>query len=358
MGCGLCRRSTWHLLPNELRARRTRRVVVGGVRGRHSVGRSPALGRQKRHPPDLGLDGGQPRPPGRQARGRSRDAGRPRSLGKTDGGDARTSSPKPKSSPSPARDPTHGTKPLFGGVPSFRGALLNAGLEPEECAAIEQALQHIVDFRRCRPEHKLIVERDETAGLKRFEYHPSATEFVEVTRGEDGVVSRRTDPGEGRANADRTSGFGGNVDRRRLGRHRASRRSGHVFRRGVRRPDQFRRCKRARATFSASSSTRSRWTASSLRYGRVQALEYDGQRTGKMQAFYYRGRQDPGAVLRRQRARDARRLASHATSLRPTLLPIQPKTFPSDSEAHGPASRGGLRRADRNAGVGRRLTVA
>ncbi len=54
----------------------------------------------------------------------------------------------------------------FGGVPSFRGALLNAGLEADECAAIEQALQHIVDFRRCRPEHKLIVERDEicTAG--------------------------------------------------------------------------------------------------------------------------------------------------------------------------------------------------
>ncbi len=174
----------------------------------------------------------------------------------------------------------------FGGVPSFRGALLNAGLEADECAAIEQALQHIVDFRRCRPEHKLIVERDETATLKRFEYHPSQTEFVEVTRGEDGLfraeqirvkvertptaraASVVTSIGDGLVGIGLPAGlatffveaFEGQIN------FALQARKGDVFRIIL---------------------DEERVDGEFLRYGRIHALEYDGQRTGKVQAFYY-----------------------------------------------------------------------
>ena len=173
------------LLPDELRARRTRRIIVGGLIGTLVVGAlllwiarsvipqtwtwmEDKLGRQEEQlAANLGLPEGPPTA--------DLDAGIEDALTDAERLALTRSSPN-------ARYET-----LFGSTPSFRGALLEAGLEPEECAEVEQALQHIVDFRRCRPEHTLIVERDENAALKHFEYHPSATEFVEVTRGEDGV---------------------------------------------------------------------------------------------------------------------------------------------------------------------------
>ncbi|MGB5695128.1 MAG: M23 family metallopeptidase [Polyangiales bacterium] len=181
----------------------------------------------------------------------------------------------------------------FGTVPSFRGALLEAGLEEDECAAIEQALQHIVDFRRCRPEHRLIVERGEHAELKRFEYHPSATEFVAVTRGEDGVfraeqirvkvertpiaraASVQTSIGDGLVGIGLPAGlatffveaFEGRIN------FALEARQGDVFRIVV---------------------DEERVDGEFLRYGRVHALEYDGQRTGKVQAFYYETGNAPG----------------------------------------------------------------
>ena len=175
---------------------------------------------------------------------------------------------------------------LFGTTPSFRGALLAAGLEPEECAEIEAALQHIVDFRRCRPEHRLIVARDENAELEHFEYHPSPTEFVEVTRGADGVfraeqirvkvertpiaraASVETSIGDGLVGLGLPAGlatffveaFEGRVN------FALQARKGDVFRIVV---------------------DEERVDGELLRYGRVHALEYDGQKTGKIQAFYY-----------------------------------------------------------------------
>ncbi len=174
----------------------------------------------------------------------------------------------------------------FGTVPSFRGALLEAGLEPEECSEIESALEHIVDFRRCRPEHTLIVERDENAGLKHFEYHPSATEFVAVTRGADGIfraeqirvqvervpiaraASVETSIGDGLVAIGLPAGlavffveaFEGRVN------FALQARKGDVFRIIV---------------------DEERVDGELLRYGRVHALEYEGQKTGKIQAFYY-----------------------------------------------------------------------
>jgi murein DD-endopeptidase MepM/ murein hydrolase activator NlpD len=272
------------LLPNELRARRTRRLVLSAVVGAVVLGAlllwiarsvipqawawmEDALGHQ-----DAKL---------------AADLGMPEDLapGEADGGVEEELSEEQALALSRSR-PNARYETLFGGVPSFRGALLNAGLEDDECAAIEQALQHIVDFRRCRPEHRLVVERDETAGLKHFEYHPSATEFVEVTRGEDGLfraeqirvkvertpvaraASVETSIGDGLVGIGLPAGlatffveaFEGQVN------FALQARKGDVFRIIV---------------------DEERVDGEFLRYGRVHALEYDGQRTGKVQAFYY-----------------------------------------------------------------------
>jgi murein DD-endopeptidase MepM/ murein hydrolase activator NlpD len=272
------------LLPNELRARRTRRLVLGAVLGAVVLGAlllwiarsvipqtwawmEDALGHQDAK---LAADLGMP------------DALAPAEV---DGGVEEALTEEQQLALSRSR-PNARYETLFGGVPSFRGALLNAGLEDDECAAIERALQHIVDFRRCRPEHRLVVERDETAGLKRFEYHPSATEFVEVTRGEDGLfraeqirvkvertpiaraASVETSIGDGLAGIRLPAGlatffveaFEGQIN------FALQARKGDVFRIIV---------------------DEERVDGAFLRYGRVHAVEYDGQRTGKVQAFYY-----------------------------------------------------------------------
>ena len=207
------------------------------------------------------MDGGRTRPSGRQARGRPRHAGRPRT------GRSRTAESKKQLTEEQAlalsrSRPNARYETSFGGVPSFRGALLNAGLEEDECAAIEQALQHIVDFRRCRPEHRLVVERDETAGLKRFEYHPSATEFVEVTRGEDGLFRAE----QIRVKVERTPSRGPLRWKRRSVMAWWASDFPPAWPRFSSKPSKAKstsRCRRARATFSGSSSTRNGWTASS-----------------------------------------------------------------------------------------------
>jgi len=182
---------------------------------------------------------------------------------------------------------------LFGTVPSFRGALLNAGLEPEECNEIEQALQHIVDFRRCRPEHKIIVERGDNAELKHFEYHPSSTEFVSVSRSPEGAfraeqihvqvertpiaraASVETSIGDGLAALGLPAGLAAFFTEAFEGRINfpLQARKGDVFRILV---------------------DEERVDGQFLRYGRVHALEYEGQRTGKAQAFYHQMGSEPG----------------------------------------------------------------
>ncbi|MBW1876129.1 MAG: M23 family metallopeptidase [Deltaproteobacteria bacterium] len=272
------------LLPNELRARRTRRLVVGAVVGAVVLGALLLWVARSVIPQTW--DWMEDRL-GRQDAKLAADLGMPEDLvpGDADGGIEEELTKEQELALARSR-PNARYETLFGGVPSFRGALLNAGLEADECAAVERALQHIVDFRRCRPEHTLIVERDETARLKRFEYHPSATEFVEVTRGEDGLfraeqirvkvertpiaraTSVETSIGDGLVGIGLPAGlavffveaFEGQIN------FALQARKGDVFRIIV---------------------DEERVDGEFLRYGRVHALEYDGQRTGKVQAFYY-----------------------------------------------------------------------
>jgi murein DD-endopeptidase MepM/ murein hydrolase activator NlpD len=272
------------LLPEELRARRARRMVVSTIAGAGVLGAllfwiarslipqawasvEDAPGTQEAKPAaDLGMQ----------------DAIVSRAP---DAGAQQEAIAEPSLGPLQSR-PNARYETLFGPVPSFRGALLNAGLEPDESEEIERALEHIVDFRRCRPEHKLVFERDENAELKHFEYHPSPTEFVEVTRSESGAyraeeirvqveripiaraASVTTSIGDALVTLGLPAGlavffveaFEGRVN------FPLQARKGDVFRMIV---DE----ERVRGEL--------------LRYGRVHALEYDGQRTGKVQAFYF-----------------------------------------------------------------------
>jgi murein DD-endopeptidase MepM/ murein hydrolase activator NlpD len=272
------------LLPEELKARRARRMVISTFAGAGVLGALLFwIGRSLIPQAWASVQDA----PGTQDSKPATEPGMQDALVPTarDAGVQEEITPEPTLGPLRSR-PNARYETLFGPVPSFRGALLNAGLEPDESEEIERALEHIVDFRRCRPEHKLVFERDENAELKHFEYHPSPTEFVEVTRSDDGTyraeeirvkveripiaraASVATSIGDALVTIGLPAGlatffveaFEGRVN------FALQARTGDVFRIIV---------------------DEERVDGELLRYGRVHALEYDGQRTGKVQAFYF-----------------------------------------------------------------------
>lgn len=174
----------------------------------------------------------------------------------------------------------------FGTAPAFRNALTVAGLTREEAMALETALTPVLDFRRCRPEHRLVVERDATGKLVRFEYRTSATDYVAMTRAADGSMrgQRVTVPVErvrlvkaGRV----TTSIGEALERAGL---RASLVSSFVeafqgradFTNDTRAGDVFRVVvdeERVHGRF--------------LRYGTVHAIMFDGGATGHIEAYWF-----------------------------------------------------------------------
>lgn len=279
------------LLPNELRARRTKRLVVSGIVGAIVLGlvfvwliRSVL--------PEAWAFLETSLTPDEEAAVLATASTEGVAIPTSDGGAVEELSPEQSLALQRSRPNARYETP-FGTVPSFRGALLNAGLAAEECNQVEHTLKHIVDFRRCRPEHKLVVERDDNGSLKHFEYHPSATEFVEVSRGEDGLfraeqirikverepvaraASVRTSIGDGLVEIGLPAGLAAFFTEAFEGRINfpLQARKGDVFRIVV---------------------DEERVDGEFLRYGRVHALEYDGQRTGKEQAFYYEAPNVPG----------------------------------------------------------------
>lgn len=77
------------------------------------------------------------------------------------------------------------TRP-FGDARGFRNALQQAGLDRDECQALETALDGVLDFRRCRPEDRMVFERTRDGTLELFEYYDSSTELVRARRGAGG----------------------------------------------------------------------------------------------------------------------------------------------------------------------------
>jgi murein DD-endopeptidase MepM/ murein hydrolase activator NlpD len=70
----------------------------------------------------------------------------------------------------------------FGTAAGFRPALTSTGMSGAEADAIIAALDDVMDFRRCRPDDEMILERDTDRVLQRFEYRASITQVYEAVR--------------------------------------------------------------------------------------------------------------------------------------------------------------------------------
>lgn len=80
---------------------------------------------------------------------------------------------------------------LFGTARGFGSALTAAGLSNADAEALVTALDGVLDFRRCRPDDELVVERAADGTLERFEYRATITQIYEATRDEMGVLHGR-----------------------------------------------------------------------------------------------------------------------------------------------------------------------
>jgi murein DD-endopeptidase MepM/ murein hydrolase activator NlpD len=181
----------------------------------------------------------------------------------------------------------------FGRAPTFRHALAQAGLERDDAMELETALQGVLDFRRCRPDHRMVFERDADGRVVLFEYHPGPTEYVQATRGAKGQLrgERVEVPVEIKriaTGARVDSSLGSALDRAGLGRSLV----------GV-----FVSAFEGRVNFSADTRQGDVFRivvdeehigGEFLRYGTVHALEYVGQRTGTLRVFWYEPRDGRG----------------------------------------------------------------
>lgn len=174
----------------------------------------------------------------------------------------------------------------FGRAHSFREALLTCGAAPEEASEVIEALQKVVDFRRGKPEDRLIFERDADKQLQVFEYRASVTEVYRAVRNESGALRgiRVEIPVEHRRIAKGTfvaGTLGHSLEALGLGATLAglvteafgSRIS---FTRDTRKGDSVKIIVDEEYVDGAF-----------LRYGAVHAIEYASARIGKLQAFWF-----------------------------------------------------------------------
>lgn len=178
------------------------------------------------------------------------------------------------------------TKRGFGNSPGFREALRAAGLSRPEANELTLAFKNLVDFRRCRPEHELVFERDSSGLLARFDYQVNRLEIYRAERDRRGAMHGRklVVPIEKRRIAKGgyvSNSLGQSLENAGLGKSFAGifveAFEGHIdFRRDARTGDRFKAVvdgEYLRGTF--------------LRYGTIQALEYAGNRKGTKRAFWY-----------------------------------------------------------------------
>lgn len=181
----------------------------------------------------------------------------------------------------------------FGSAIGFRPALVEAGCTGAEADALIAALTEVMDFRRCRPSHELIFERDVEGTLTRFEYRASSTQVYEAHRNADGDFegSRVEVPIDririARGGTIRAS-LGAALERAGLGRTLVG-----VFVETFERQINFNTQTRAGDTFRIIVEEE-RVAGELLRYGTVYAIEVRGQRFGEHRAYWYEARPQHG----------------------------------------------------------------
>lgn len=225
----------------------------------------------------------------------------PLALGFTppaDGGPEPVDAGPPPPPPEPlAVEPTEApggtrTTHAFGRAPGFRSALTSAGISGEDADALTTALTGVLDFRRCRPEHQIVLERDEEGALTRFEYRASVTQVYEAVRDGARWAGRQVEVPVERTRLARggtvTTSLGAALESAGLGRtlvgtfvesfegridFNTETRSGDAFRILV---------------------DEERIQGQLLGYGTVWAIEYRSQRRGVLRAFWFEPRGEGG----------------------------------------------------------------
>jgi murein DD-endopeptidase MepM/ murein hydrolase activator NlpD len=198
--------------------------------------------------------------------------------------------PEPVEEEQPGGEGTRVSRP-FGQARGFRPALTALGCSGAEADALIGALEGVMDFRRCRPDHELIVERDASGRLERFEYRAGVTQIYEVVRDLTGELTGRQVevPVEvvriGRIGTVQTS-LGAALDAAGLGRTLVG-----IFVETFEGAIDFNTRTRAGDTFRVLVDER-RVNGELLEYGTVHAITYQGARAGEHEAFWYAPRED------------------------------------------------------------------
>ena len=177
------------------------------------------------------------------------------------------------------------TATTFGQALGFRPALLRAGLTNDEAASIEGAAAELLDFRRCRPDDRIIFERDGDGKLLSFEYHDESTSYVKVTHDGETYAAERTEIPVRRDRVVRggtvQSSLGEAVMRAQLDRTHAG-----LFVEIFDSKVNFSTAARAGDTFRVVLDEEF-VDGRRLGYGQVRAIEYVGERAGTLRAFWF-----------------------------------------------------------------------
>ena len=182
--------------------------------------------------------------------------------------------------------PSPGTRKLrFGNAAGFQQALLNANIPFTDSAALVAALDPHMDFRRCRPEDQLRVSYDNRGTVQAFEYRASQTERYRAVREDGHFVAERIPV----ALETRRVTFGGYVDIS-LGQALEQLAVGSslvgAFVEAFEREVSFQRDTRTGDRFRLIADQRL-IDGKPTGYGTVHALEYHGERVGKLRAYWY-----------------------------------------------------------------------
>ena len=181
----------------------------------------------------------------------------------------------------------------FGESNAFRSALVVAGASGVDADALITALGDVMDFRRCRPEHELVFDRDGAGILQRFEYRASTTQIYEAHRDDEGGwVGAQVEVPIDRVRIARAgtihASLGSALDRAGLGRSMVG-----VFVEVFEGIVNFNTDTRSGDTFRIIVDEE-RIGGELLRYGTVHAIEVHGSRLGHRQAFWYEPREGSG----------------------------------------------------------------
>ncbi|HEX4352692.1 MAG TPA: hypothetical protein VHZ95_07265, partial [Polyangiales bacterium] len=174
----------------------------------------------------------------------------------------------------------------FGGAKSFHQALLLSGASPEEANELIAALGKLVDFRRGKPDDRLVFEREPDKQLRAFEYRASVTEIYRAVRNEAGAMrGLRVDVPIERKRIAKGIYIAGSLGHSLSALGLGPQLAGTVT-------EAF----GSRISFTKDTRTgdsvklivdEEYVDGSFLRYGNVHAIEYASERAGKLQAFWF-----------------------------------------------------------------------